>query len=340
MRTAAALLAALALLAPVAAAGPAPAHPAAAVAERPPAPPPADIAPLVGEYGAGEALVVVYEKEGALYADGGGLDRARLTRAGAGWTAGGRTLKFEPGQGGRPASLTGLGAARPRTDRGAEVEATIRAAVRADPERLRTRALAATPPAESGKRPSDLVDLTTVDPRVRLDIRYAGTNNFMGVKLYERPGAYMQRPAAEALGRAQKALAAKGYGLMIHDAYRPWFVTWMFWEATPAAFHNFVANPANGSRHNRGCAVDLTLYDLKTGKVIEMPGRYDEFSARSKRDYVGGTSRQRWHRDVLRREMERQGFEVHPDEWWHFDYKDWREYPIGNRTFTDLAGAR
>jgi serine beta-lactamase-like protein LACTB len=98
-----------------------------------------------------------------------------------------------------------------------------------------------------------------------------------------------------------------------------------------------VANPAHGSRHNRGCAVDLTLYDRKTGKAVEMVSGYDEMSDRSYPDYVGGTSRQRWHRELLRRSMEAEGFTVYEAEWWHFDYKDWQKYPIGNQTFEELA---
>ena len=97
-----------------------------------------------------------------------------------------------------------------------------------------------------------------------------------------------------------------------------------------------MADPAQGSRHNRGCAVDLTLYDLKTGAPIEMPGTYDEMSPRSFPNYPGGTSLQRWHRDLLRHAMESEGFTVYEAEWWHFDYKDWAEYPILNIPFEKL----
>jgi D-alanyl-D-alanine dipeptidase len=121
-----------------------------------------------------------------------------------------------------------------------------------------------------------------------------------------------------------------GYGLLIHDGYRPWYVTKMFWEGTPPDKHNFVADPAHGSRHNRGCAVDLTLYDLKTGQPAEMVGLYDEMSERSYPDYPGGTALARWHRQLLRRVMEDEGFTVYEFEWWHFDYKDWRKYPVLN----------
>jgi len=204
--------------------------------------------------------------------------------------------------------------------------------------KLRAAALAAKPPAEpQPARAFDLVDLASVDPTIKFDIRYATSNNFIGFPLYERAAAYLQRPAAEALGRVERSLASKGYGLLIHDAYRPWFVTKMFWDATPESAHVFVADPSQGSRHNRGCAVDLTLYDLKSGNAVEMTGRYDEMSPRSYADYLGGTSRQRWLRELLRREMEAQGFAVYPEEWWHFDHKDWRDYAIGTATFTQLS---
>jgi len=143
----------------------------------------------------------------------------------------------------------------------------------------------------------------------------------------------MQRPAAEALAKAHRGLKSKGFGLLIHDAYRPWNVTKIFWEATPQSGKGFVADPSKGSKHNRGCAVDLTLYDLKTGTAVEMVGGYDEFSNRSNPDYPGGTALQRARRDLLRRTMEAEGFTVNEVEWWHFDYKDWPKYAIQNDPF-------
>jgi D-alanyl-D-alanine dipeptidase len=291
----------------------------------------------VGQYGQRAAPLTVFERAGVLRVDGQGRQDARLTPLGRGRyrIEGGGELVLEP------VAVRLDGTRLPRHDFGAEVEAGIRAAVRADPAALRARALAAKPPVETAEhRPADLVDLSTLDPTIRLDIRYAGPDNFMGLPLYERAAAYLQRPAALALARAARALKAKGYGLLIHDAYRPWFVTWMFWEATPPEDHMFVADPAQGSRHNRGCAVDLTLYDLKTGRPVEMPSRYDEMSGRSYADFIGGTTKQRAMRATLREAMVAQGFEVYPEEWWHFDYKDWRHYGIGTRTFSELATAR
>src|SRR6185436_2400545 len=131
---------------------------------------------------------------------------------------------------------------------------------------LRVEALAAKPPAESGsfKQP-DLVELVTLDSTIKLEIRYATTNNFLGTKIYDEARAFMQRPAAEAVVRANQKLRTLGYGLLIHDAYRPWYVTKIFWDATPTDKRWLVANPAQGSKHNRGAAIDLTLFDLSTG---------------------------------------------------------------------------
>jgi D-alanyl-D-alanine dipeptidase len=182
-----------------------------------------------------------------------------------------------------------------------------------------------------------LVELISLDPTIRLDIRYATTNNFLGIPLYTQPRAFMQRPAAEALVRVHRSLAKDGFGLLIHDAYRPWQVTKLFWEATPDSGRIFVADPAKGSKHNRGAAVDLTLYDLATGKPVKMVGGYDEFSPRSYPDYPGGTALERWHRELLRRSMEAEGFTVYEFEWWHFDHRDWTKYPILNQAFEDLT---
>lgn len=208
-------------------------------------------------------------------------------------------------------------------------------------DELRQAAMTATPPHETGDfRETDLVDVDTVQPSIHLDIRYATTNNFTGSVFYRQPRALLQRPAAEALARVAKTLEPRGLGILVHDAYRPWFVTKMFWEATPTDLRNFVANPANGSRHNRGCAVDLTLYDRATGKPIEMVAGYDEFSPRSFPLYPGGTSRQRWYRDLLRRSMESEGYQIYEQEWWHFDYQDWRSYRIGNVPFEAIQTNR
>ena len=193
------------------------------------------------------------------------------------------------------------------------------------------------PPAESGAfLAPDLVEPARLDSAIHLDVRYATTNNFLGSVFYSSVRAFLQRPAAEALVRAARGLKPLGYGLLIHDAYRPWYVTKVFWDATPPASRWLVADPAQGSKHNRGAAVDITLYDLATGRPVEMPSTYDEATPRAVADFPGGTSRQRWHRALLRRVLEAEGFTVNPSEWWHFDYRDWQRYPILNKTFEDL----
>jgi zinc D-Ala-D-Ala dipeptidase len=305
---------------------------------------PSELKRLIGEYRSEDAALTVYEENGRLFADGFNLHRTPLRRlsatrfsADAAQAQSATVVNFEGDRLQAAVAVSVAGIRLQFRDIGAEVVEKIRAGVKADNGRLRAAALAAKPPEETApSRAFELVDLATVDPGIKFDIRYASSNNFIGFPLYERPAAFLQRPAAEALGRVERALAPTGYGLLIHDAYRPWFVTKMFWDATPESAHVFVADPSQGSRHNRGCAVDLTLYDLKTGRAVEMTGRYDEMSPRSFADYVGGTSRQRWLRELLRTEMEAQGFAVYPQEWWHFDYKDWNDYGIGNATFTEL----
>lgn len=192
-------------------------------------------------------------------------------------------------------------------------------------------ACASGPPREAGTfRKADLVELTPLDPTIHLDIRYATPNNFTGRAVYDEARAFLQRPAAEALVRVSAALKEKGYGLLVFDGYRPWRVTKLFWDITSQEKRDagFVANPAKGSKHNRGAAVDLSLYDLSTGREVEMPSPYDEFTERADPDYAGGTSEQRERRDLLRAAMEKESFTVDPGEWWHFNFKGWQEYPI------------
>jgi len=197
------------------------------------------------------------------------------------------------------------------------------------------------PPKETGTfRKADLVELVTLDPTIKLDIRYATPDNLAGRAVYTEARAFLQRPAAEALVRAHRALRAKGYGLLIFDGYRPWRVTKLFWEVTPPEKHEFVADPAKGSKHNRGCAVDLSMYDLATGREVEMPGVYDEMSERSYVTYAGGSAEARARRDLLRDAMEREGFFVEPNEWWHFNYKDWTSYGIQDIPFSEIKPAR
>jgi len=194
------------------------------------------------------------------------------------------------------------------------------------------------PPREDRPfRVPDLVEIVRLDPTIHLDVRYATANNLLGRPVYSEARAFLQRPAAEALVRVNRALKEKGYGLVVFDGYRPWSVTKAFWDATPADKKMFVANPKNGSRHNRGCAADVSLYDLATGREADMGGAYDEMSPRSYVTYDKGPKEAMARRELLSDEMGKEGFFPYPWEWWHFDWKDYRGYPILDVPFAAIG---
>ncbi len=193
------------------------------------------------------------------------------------------------------------------------------------------------PPKEKGTfKETDLVELIKIDSNFKLDVKYASSDNFVGVPVYPEARVFLQRPAAEALKKVHDELRPLGYGLILFDGYRPWSVTKTFWDITPKEKKQFVADPKAGSRHNRGCAIDVSLYDIATGQEIEMPSAYDEMTERSYPNYTGGTVEQRKMRDLLRSKMEAHGFTVYDYEWWHFDYKDWKSYRIQNIPFSEI----
>jgi D-alanyl-D-alanine dipeptidase len=192
-------------------------------------------------------------------------------------------------------------------------------------------------PIEKGDfKETNLVELVKLDSTILLDIRYATINNFVGQPVYKEARAFLQKDAAESLKRINASLKPLGYGIMVFDGYRPWDVTKIFYDVTSKENKKFVADPKEGSRHNRGCAVDVTLYDLKTKKEIQMPGAYDEMTERSYFDYTGGTEEQRKMRDLLIEKMQVDGFTVYKYEWWHFDFKDWQKYSITNVPFSEI----
>ena len=316
-------------------------------AQSKPAAPPARWRGLIGEYGPDDNVLIIFEKDGKLSAHFKRAESEPLNEISkdvfkfASSAPGYDQLVFTRDPGGRATQV----AIDKQVLKRRQIEPETGNQLRIKPLRpvaeLMKEARAAQPPTENGEfRETDLVELTKLDPTIRLEVRYATTNNFLGTVFYSEARAFMQRPAAEAVVRANRKLKAYGYGLLIHDAYRPWYVTKVFWDATPDDKKVFVANPANGSRHNRGCAVDLTLYDLKTKKPVEMVSTYDETTARAYPDYPGGTSLQRWHRKLLHDAMEAEGFTVYEAEWWHFDYKDWRHYRIGNVAFDRIQASR
>lgn len=186
--------------------------------------------------------------------------------------------------------------------------------------------------------PGGLVELTALDASIRLDIRYATPNNFTGRPLYTQPRAFLVKPAAEALLRAHRAAKAKGFGLTIYDAYRPRHVTKALWDATPPGpKRNYVANPKRGSKHNRGCAVDLTLHGLQSGAQLAMPSGYDEFTLRAHRDFTDASAQTLANRDLLETLMQAEGFRGASNEWWHFDFSGWEDYPLLDVPFEALG---
>ena len=201
-------------------------------------------------------------------------------------------------------------AAAPRGTQGLEVVAALplyREQVRQAPEKA-------------------LVDLAAAVPGIALDLRYATAENFLHRPLYRTARALLRRPAAEALAAAQRELAAEGLGLKVWDAYRPYAVTVAMWEAVRDP--DFVADPAKGSRHNRGCAVDVTLVRLATGEELPMPTAHDDFSARAAHVFAGLPPDALANRERLRLVMERHGFAPLPSEWWHYDFRGWERFEL------------
>ncbi len=311
-----------------------------------PQPAPARWHPLIGEYVLDNETIIVLESDGKLGVMSKGKELAPLREVSNNnfvvvpdTKRAGEQVVFSHDAKGRVTQVALGPAVYKRKPLGPEEGANQLKIqpLRPVPELIK-EALTAKPPLETGDfLPSDLVELRKLDPTIKLEIRYATTNNLFGTVFYSQARAFMQRPAAEALVRVNRKLKESGYGLLVHDGYRPWYVTKVFWDATPDDKKIFVADPAKGSRHNRGCAVDLSLYDLKTGKPIEMVSTYDETTDRAYPNYAGGTSLQRWHRDLLRAAMESEGFTVFEAEWWHFDYKDWQHYRIGNERFENIG---
>lgn len=180
----------------------------------------------------------------------------------------------------------------------------------------------------------ELIDLEKVIPGLVMDIRYATANNFTGEKIYNKAKAYALRPVAEALKKIQADLKPQGLGIKMFDAYRPYKATVKFYEV----YHDttYVASPYRGSRHNRGCALDLTLVDLKTGKELEMPTGYDSFKKEAWPATPVKDPVIRKNRTLLINAMEKHGFKVNSSEWWHFDFIGWKKYPVLDIDFEEL----
>lgn len=308
---------------------------------------PAGYRELLGEYGFDHNILFVYERGGALHALIEWFEIDRLIDQGdsrflfPGGMYHGEELGFERGPDGRVNAAVLAGIRFPRRPISDPQDDFFSIEPVRPIHELREEALRATPPVEAPPegtafRATQLIDVLSEDVSLWMDIRYASERNFMRTRFYTAPRAFMQADAAAALARVQRSLARHGLGLKIHDGYRPWYVTKMFFEATPEEDRHFVADPALGSRHNRGCAVDLTLVDTKRGVEVGMGGLYDEMTERSYPNYPVATDRERWYRKTLRRAMEAEGFRVYAYEWWHFDFNGWEQYRIGNARFEDL----
>ena len=182
----------------------------------------------------------------------------------------------------------------------------------------------------------EIVALDKFIPGIRLDIRYATTNNLMKQPMYSLAAAFLRKPAAEALKAVQEELKPLGYGIKVYDGYRPYRVTVRFYEA----YHDtaFVASPYRGSRHNRGCAIDMTLIDLKTGEELYMPTPYDAFTPQAAATYAKLPAKAIANRKIMQDAMLRHGFVLYPDEWWHFDYAGYQKYPVMDLSYEQLLG--
>ena len=317
----------------------APATPPAAeiVAPTPaPSPCPPDWLGLLGIYGSGDSVLMILERDGALegMVKGGrfyalevlGPDKFRFPNVGR---LAASNVAFTRAASGKAVALRLDEALLPRDPTSDGVVPRVKLA--RPVEELVREARAASPPNEPAPPlPSDLVEVTVLDPTIRVDLRYASDENVVGEELLKTSRAFLQRPAAEALVRAHRALAQQGYGLVVRDAFHPWWVTKLVWDATPPEVRRFLGDPADGSGYNRGTTVDVGLFRLADRRVLDLPSRYGEMSLRSYLDFPGGTSEQRWYRDLLLEVMEAAGLSSLASQWWRYDLPEGRKYPILN----------
>jgi zinc D-Ala-D-Ala dipeptidase len=179
-----------------------------------------------------------------------------------------------------------------------------------------------------------LINLKNFIPGIRLDIRYATSNNFLGEPIYKKAEAFLRLPAAIELKAVQNELAKRGLGLKIFDGYRPYSATVKFYLKVKDTV--YVASAWTGSRHNRGCAVDLTLVNLKTGKELKMPTGFDSFSDMAHSDYENLPKNVKTNRKLLIDVMTKHGFTNYSAEWWHFDFNGWKDFPLTDLSFSQL----
>ena len=181
-----------------------------------------------------------------------------------------------------------------------------------------------------------LVNLAAKDQQIRINMIYATDKNFVGTVVYENTGAYLDEQAVDALSRVNRKLAEYGYGLVIWDAYRPWYISKLLHDALPENDKRLLESPETGSPHNKGLSVDVSLYDIATGKELDMISGFDELSFRAYSKFQGGSGLDRFRRDLLRQIMEKEGFTGVAHEWWHFDYQGFTNYRLLNVPFSQL----
>ncbi len=180
----------------------------------------------------------------------------------------------------------------------------------------------------------ELVNLATYIPGIVLDIRYATSNNFTGEVIYQLPRAYARKPVAEALRKAQIDFNKHGVGIKVYDGYRPYKATVKFYEVYRDT--TYVASPYRGSRHNRGCAIDMTLVNLKTGEELPMPTAFDSFQKEAWPTTPVKDPVIKKNRDLIISVMEKHGFKVNASEWWHFDFVGWQKFEVMDIDFEAL----
>ena len=183
------------------------------------------------------------------------------------------------------------------------------------------------------------LELTESSHWVRLDVRYAREDNFIQRKVYSAPRVFLLEHVAADLLSVHRELSAHGFGLLLFDGYRPWSITKLFWDLSDENTRKFLADPADGSSHNRGCAVDLGLFELATRAPVSMPSDFDEMNEKSYRDYPGGDANSRTKRDLLRALMERNHFQGIENEWWHYNHASRREWPVMDFSFEEILKA-
>jgi len=186
----------------------------------------------------------------------------------------------------------------------------------------------------------ELIELKTIVPHIRYDLKYATSDNFTSVRLYpsNTQSTFLRKEPAEALAQIAKILEAKGLGILVWDAYRPYHVTVKFWELIKD--ERYVANPSKGSGHNRGIAIDMTLYDLKTGALLDMPTSFDDFSEKAHHGADNVTSRQKDNREMIRNLMEKHGFIKFQTEWWHYYWPNGEQYDVLDFDFKQIKNIK